>query len=338
MSVSSLVKALLKAQGMSLVLATSGLLLTGCGAGGADTNVQTESTAPDNTDGNSDTGNNTGNDNTGGDDTGSQPEPHSLSLTSQPSSATIYEGQNRTFSLNISHNYPVTVTWFKNGSPISGANGSSYTVSSATTGSAGTYGCSVTDGTLTVNCSNFSLTVNQIVRITTQPSNQMVNEGVDVDLNVVASGTGPLNYQWYYNGQAISGANNAQLSLQDVTINNDGSYHVVISNGGSSATSNTVTVDVAETVAATGRALITWSQPTTRADGSPLAANEISGYELYYASSANGSLEPLTSLNANESSIEVDELEAGTHYFAMSTKDTNGLESSLSSRFSVTIN
>src|SRR5690606_14987285 len=141
--------------------------------------------------------------------------------------------------------------------------------------------------TRTVNCSNFSLTVNQIVRITTQPSNQMVNEGVDVDLNVVASGTGPLNYQWYYNDQAISGANNAQLSLQDVTINNDCSYHVVISNGGISVTSTPFTVAVAETVVATGRALTTWGQPSTHADGSPLAANDIFGYELYNASRAN---------------------------------------------------
>jgi len=337
MSVSSLVKALLKAQGMSLVLATSGLLLTGCGAGGADSNVQTESTAPENTDGNSDTGNNSGNDNTGG-DTGTQPEAHSLSLTSQPSSATIYEGQSRTFSLGISHNYPVTITWYKNGSPISGANSTSYTVSSATTGSAGTYSCSVTDGTLTVNCSNFALTVNQIVRITTQPSNQMVNEGVDVNLNVVASGTGPLSYQWYFNGQAISGATSAQLALQDVTTSNDGNYYVVISNAGSSVTSSTVAVDVAAAVVANGRAQITWSRPTTRADGSALTANEIASYELYYASTANGTLEPLTTLDPTEASIVVEDLEVGTHYFAMSTKDTNGLESSLSSRFSVTIN
>lgn len=322
---------------MSLVLATSGLLLTGCGAGSADTSAQTESPAPDNTDGGSNTGGDTGGGDTGT-DPGTQPEPHSLSLTSQPSGATIYEGQSRTFTLAVSHNYPVTIRWTRNGSVISGATGTSYTVSNATTGSAGTYSCSVTDGELTVNCNNFALTVNQIVRITTQPTNQMVNEGVDVNLNVVASGTGPLSYQWYFNSQAINGANTAQLSLADVTVGNDGNYYCVITNGGSSATSSTVSVDVAETVVAVGRAQITWSRPTTRADGSALATDEIDGYELYYATSANGSLQPLTSLSANENSIVVEELEAGTHYFAMSTKDTNGLESSMSDRFSVTIN
>lgn len=316
---------------MSLMLATSGLLLTGCGAGSVDSNVQTESIAPENNDGTSDTGNNSDNGNAGG-DTGR------LSLTSQPSSATIYEGQSHTFRLGINHTNPVTITWYKNGSPISGANSTSYTVSSATTGSAGSYSCSVTDGTQTVYCSSFNLTVNQIVRITTQPSNQMVNEGVDVTLNVVASGTGPLSYQWYFNGQAISGATNAQLALQNVTTNNDGNYYVVISNAGSSVTSNTVTVDVATAVVANGRALITWSRPTTRADGSALNADEIASYELYYASTVSGTLEPLITLTPSEYSIVVEDLEAGTHYFAMSTKDTNGLESSLSARFSVTIN
>lgn len=336
MSVSNVVKSLLKAQGMSLVLVTSGLLLTGCGAGSADTAVQTETTAPSNPD--SGTGGNTGG-NTGStpDNGGSQPEPHSLSLTSQPSSATIYEGQSQTFSLAVSHNYPITIRWFRNGNQISGATGTSYTVSNATTGSAGTYSCSVTDGELTVNCNSFALTVNRIVRITTQPSNQAVSEGVNVQLSVVASGTGPLSYQWYFNGQSLSGASTATLSLNNIAVNKAGSYYAVVSNAGSSATSNTVNVSVTPAIVTNGRAQITWSRPTTRADGSTLTAGEIAGYKLYYSQTSNGSLSPLVDLTSNEVSVVVDELAAGTHYFAMSTQDTNGLESSLSARFSVTI-
>jgi hypothetical protein len=338
MSVSHVVKSLLKAQGMSLVLVTSGLLLTGCGAGSADTAVQTETTTPGNPD--SGTGGDTGGtpdnggNNGGG---GSQPEPHSLSLTSQPSGATIYEGQSQTFSLAVSHNYPITIRWFKNGNQISGATGTSYTVSNATTGSAGTYSCSVTDGELTVNCNSFALTVNRMARITTQPTNQAVSEGVNVQLSVVASGTGPLSYQWYFNGQSLSGASAATLSLNNIAVDKSGSYYVVVSNAGSSATSNTVNVSVTPAIVTNGRAQISWSRPTTRADGSTLSANEIAGYKLYYSQSSNGSLSPLVDLTSSEVSVVVDELAVGTHYFAMSTRDTNGLESSLSARFSVTI-
>lgn len=336
MSVSNVVKSLLKAQGMSLVLVTSGLLLTGCGAGSADTAVQTETTAPSNPD--SGTGGDTGGtpDN-GGNDGGNQPEPHSLNLTSQPSNATIYEGQSQTFSLAVSHNYPITIRWFKNGNQISGATGTSFTVSNATTGSAGTYSCSVTDGELTVNCNSFALTVNRIARITTQPTNQAVSEGVNVQLSVVASGTGPLSYQWYFNGQSLSGASAATLSLNNIAVDKSGSYYVVVSNAGSSVTSNTANVSVTPAIVTNGRAQISWNRPTTRADGSTLSAGEIAGYKLYYSETSNGSLSPLVDLSSTELSVVVDELAAGTHYFAMSTEDTNGLESSLSARFSVTI-
>ena len=340
MSVSNVVTSLLKAQSMSLILVTSGLLLTGCGAGSDDTKVQTESSAPSNNDSGNGSGNDGGsNPDTGNDggDGGNEPDPHTLSLTSQPSSATIYEGQSRTFTLAVSHNYPITIRWTRNGNVISGATGTSYTVSNATTGSAGTYSCSVTDGELTVNCNNFALTVNQIVRITAQPSNQAVNEGVDVQLNVTATGTGPLSYQWHFNSQPISGATSASLSLNDVTVDDDGNYYCVVTNAGSSATSSTANVDVAPTVVANGRAQITWGRPTTRSDGSTLASNEIAGYTLYHAESANGTLQPLVELQPNELGVVVDELTTGTHYFAMTTEDTNGLQSAMSARFAVNI-
>ena len=310
---------------MSLVLVTSGLLLTGCGAGSEDTAAQTD-TSTSNTD--------TTTDNT----TDNTPEAHFLTLTSQPASSSVYEGQSKTFSLSISNNYPITISWYKNGNKIAGASNSTYTVASASSGNAGTYSCSITDGELTVSCSNFTLTVNKVVTITTQPSNQMVNEGVDVELTVAATGTGPLSYQWYFNSQPISGATAATLALDAVTVSNDGNYYCVVSNAGSNATSTTATVDVAQNVVAAGKASISWSRPTTRADGSTLNSTDIAGYELYYSDTVNGTLEPLVSLTANEFSIEVDDLATGTHYFAMTTKDVNGMESSYSERFSVTIN
>ncbi len=177
----------------------------------------------------------------------------------------------------------------------------------------------------------------QAVTITTQPSNLMVDEGNNISLSVAASGSGTLTYQWYFNGEVMPGKTSATLILTGITTSADGSYYCVISNSSSSATSNNALVNVVAAVV-TGNARITWSKPTKRADGSTLSAAEIEGYKLYYSTTASGSMAAMVDLDPEELSVDVNDLAVGTHYFAMSTIDTNGLESSLSPRFSVNIN
>lgn len=193
-----------------------------------------------------------------------------------------------------------------------------------------------TDTDTTPETETGSSTPIQAVSITTQPSSQAVNAGVDVTLTVAATGTGPLSYQWYRNGSTVSGGNAAQLLLSDITTAQAGNYYCVVSNSSSTATSSTASLSVAAN--ASGQAQISWSAPTAREDGSTLSARDISGYQLYYASSASDSLVLLTSLSASEHSVRVDELADGTHYFALATVDSGGISSDLSPRFSVTIN
>lgn len=334
MSLISVCKNLFKAQGMTLVLATSGVLLTGCGAGTADGTYTVDvATNSDGTTGITVTPPTT---------TPTEPAPtaptepaHSLSLTSQPSAASIYEGQSQTFSLAYSNSHPVTVSWYKDGALISGATGTSYTVANATTAAAGTYSCAVTDGTLTANCSSFALNVNQIVRITSQPSNQMLNEGLNATFSVTATGTGPLSYQWYFNNQAMTGKTAAQLSLTNILKANEGQYKVVVSNAGSTVTSSVASLSVIANP--TGKAKITWAAPTKRANGTTLASSDISGYEVYYSTSASGAMTKLATATAAEASLIVTELASGNHYFAMTTVDKSGVTSAQSSRFQVAI-
>jgi hypothetical protein len=67
--------------------------------------------------------------------------------------------------------------------------------------------------------------------------------------SVTAVGSQPLSYQWYYDGVAISSANNSTatngtLILTDVQTNNDGSYYLVISNPFGMVTSAVVQLEV----------------------------------------------------------------------------------------------
>lgn len=309
---------------MSLVLLTSGVLLAGCGAGSADTNVQTEENGSTNPGDGSNTGSNPG----------SGDESRSLSLTAQPSNTVVYAGKSQTFSVSVSSTHPAGVIWFHKNQQV--GTGTSYTINSVNTNHDGSYSCVVSDGVKTVTCNNFSLTVHQPVKITSQSGNLAHTEGDKAEFSVTATGTGPLSYQWFVNGSAISGATAASYNINDLKLTDAGSYYVKVSNAGTSAQSATVTLNVAAVVV-TGTAHITWSAPTTRADNTALSSSEIKGYTLYHAESENGALASMMDMNANELSINVADLPAGTHWFAMTTTDTNDLESALSARFSVNI-
>ncbi|SDW28213.1 hypothetical protein SAMN04487960_10264 [Marinobacter mobilis] len=77
-------------------------------------------------------------------------------------------------------------------------------------------------------------------------------------------------------------------------------------------------------------ALLSWTAPLTRVNGESLAMGEIAGFEVVYGTSAD-SLD--TSLAIGDASVDellVDELTAGTWYFAIRTLDTDGNRSALS--------
>lgn len=257
-----------------------------------------------------------------------------LKLISQPVNTTLYEGKGTTFTMSVTSSRPVTYTWLKNGSVI--GSGSSLSISNATLSSAGTYSCRATDTIATINCSSFTLSINQIVRITQQPTSQMLNEGGSASLSVSATGTAPISYQWYRNGSAISGATSNTLSFASTIMDNAGAYYCRVSNPGSTVNSASATLSIVAAVR-TGSALISWQAPTRRADGSTLTADQIAGYELFHSADSASGLTKLTSLGKSELSIVVDDLAAGTHYFALATKDVSGLQSAMSSTITVTI-
>jgi hypothetical protein len=80
--------------------------------------------------------------------------------------------------------------------------------------------------------------------ITAQPINQTVNAGAMATFAVTASGTPPLNFQWFDGAAALPGATNANLALANVSDANRGGYSVVISNSVGSLTSSVATLSV----------------------------------------------------------------------------------------------
>jgi hypothetical protein len=108
---------------------------------------------------------------------------------------------------------------------------------------AGTYTVEVTNSGGVARASATLTVIPPPPSIVTQPANQTVPAGSRVVFTVVASGSA-LTYQWRFNGNTITGAASNSLVLDPVTNTQAGSYSVVVSNSGGTATSASATLTV----------------------------------------------------------------------------------------------
>jgi hypothetical protein len=81
--------------------------------------------------------------------------------------------------------------------------------------------------------------------ITSQPVSQTVTVGQPATFNVTATGTGPLTYQWFDNGTAITGATSSSYTTPAAASTANGSvFTVTVSNASGTVTSNPATLTV----------------------------------------------------------------------------------------------
>lgn len=82
------------------------------------------------------------------------------------------------------------------------------------------------------------------VRILQNPRDQVVRVKGEVKLEVVATASGPIGYQWFFEGDSMEGATNATLELKNVRREQAGLYSVRVE-GGSVVMSQSARVEVA---------------------------------------------------------------------------------------------
>ncbi len=75
-------------------------------------------------------------------------------------------------------------------------------------------------------------------RIINQPQSQVGYWGKSASFGVLATGTAPLSYQWFFGTNQIFGATNTTLVLTNLQFTNAGRYAVVVVNSSGSITSN----------------------------------------------------------------------------------------------------
>jgi glucose/arabinose dehydrogenase len=142
-------------------------------------------------------------------------------ITSQPQSITVAPGSSATFSVTASGAAPLSYQWKKNGTNISGATSSSYTIASVTTASAGNFSVAVSNSSGTVTSNNATLTVTSsgggtsynIFQPTGVPNSPRSNDGQGIALGVKFRSTqnGFINGVRYYKGAGTTGTHIGQL-------------------------------------------------------------------------------------------------------------------------------
>lgn len=160
-------------------------------------------------------------------------------IVSQPQSVTQQAGQTAVFNvaatgINLTYRWQKDGVDLQNDERISGANTATLTISNVSDGDAGAYSAivSVADGLFLTQTDPASLFVFTPVAITQQPQAAALNAGSSVTLNVTATGTAPITYQWKKDGNTLIGATASSLAINNFQVANAGTYTVVLSNGG----------------------------------------------------------------------------------------------------------
>ena len=170
------------------------------------------------------------------------------SITGPPVSQTVTAGATVTFTATATGTAPLAYSWKYNGAAITGAATSSLRLTNVQTTSSGSYMVTVTNSAGSQSASA-TLTVLLPPSIVTPPQSVTVSNGLNASFSVVASGSAPLNYQWQFNGGALSGATSSSLTITNVQPANQGDYTVVVSNAVGSITSTAAHLTVQTTSA-----------------------------------------------------------------------------------------
>lgn len=196
-------------------------------------------------------------------------------ITTQPVNQVVFEGATAEFTVGTASNALLFYRWqVDNGSyltnladsgNISGSTSSTLVVSNVSAVNEGAYSVVISNAAGVVTSAEAFLSIIPWRPIITQqPVSQTVLPGAPVTFNVVAVGTHPFTYQWRRNGvnltdgDNISGATTASLTINNTTRANAGIYSVVVSNALGSATSTGAVLSLIP-VAAPGIALDTLS-------------------------------------------------------------------------------
>ncbi|MGJ3242345.1 MAG: immunoglobulin domain-containing protein [Opitutales bacterium] len=173
-------------------------------------------------------------------------------ITRQPESITLAPGNDVTFRVAATGSAPLAYQWTRDGTPLAGGTLATYTVVDADSGDAGSYRVTVSNAAGSTESLTARLTVDgsQPPRIIDQPAAGTFATGSTATLTVRAGGSAPFTYQWFKDGDALTGQTEATLVINDVADADAGAYSLRVANNNGSVDSEAAILEVVDAVIA----------------------------------------------------------------------------------------
>ncbi len=166
-------------------------------------------------------------------------------ITGHPYDVTVVQGARLSLS-SYADGRNVKLQWRKDNVPIAGATSSSLEIVAATFADAGVYTMAATNdaGVAVSNPAKVTVTPAEPPRITYSPSSVTAVLGGSVSFHVGVTGSYPLSYQWYRDGQPLPGGTWDSLSVYSIAAGDEGAYSVTVRNAAGEVASEPVQLRV----------------------------------------------------------------------------------------------
>jgi VCBS repeat-containing protein len=194
-------------------------------------------------------------------------------ITSDPANQAVIEGETASFTSAASgtpapsiqwQTRPAATTTQATWTDIPGANAATYTTSATTPSANGRqYRALFNNSAGSATTLPATLTVSARIiapSITTQPIAQTVQAGQLGLFSITASGTSPLNYQWFKNGQALVAANATEVLIPANAADVGTSYQISVQVSNSAGTVTSAIVSMAVTTVVNTGTLVSPTQ------------------------------------------------------------------------------
>ncbi len=150
----------------------------------------------------------------------------------QPASTTVVSGGTAAFTVSADGAPPLRYQWYHENSPLPEATNHILILSQITPLQAGGYTVTITNslGSVTSATATLNVDTSSTATIVVQPAGGVFPSGSYVVVNVIATGAGPMDYQWSYNGDPLASATNRSLVFTNFQEADAGRYEVLVQN------------------------------------------------------------------------------------------------------------